>query len=164
MFYKSLALLVIISSSIIPLAFAQSLDFEEICSQVSDETPIIVTTDMENYDRGNTINVYGCLAEKAQTKGINIIVYDPNGDRIASSTLVPNTDGTFSEEFITDEQFPSDGTYSVEVDAAGLYTATKTFTVPEFGTMSILVLSVGLVGAIYFLRNKFSKFQIHISR
>jgi len=157
MFYKSLALLAIISSSMISLAFAQSLDFEEICSQVSDENPIIVTTDKENYDGGNAITVYGCLAEKAHTKGINIIIYNPDGDRIASSTLVPNPDGTFSEEFITDEQFPSNGTYSVEVDAAGLYSATKTFTVPEFGVMSILVLSVGLVTGIYFMRTKFPR-------
>ncbi len=142
------------------MAFAQSLEFEKMCIQDSGDEAIFLTTDKENYDRGDTIKVSGCISQDSFTKGINIIIYDPDGERFVGSTLVPNPDRTFAEEFVIDEQFALNGTYLVEVDAAGLYILTKTFTVPEFDTMAILVLGGGLIGTIYLMRKKFSRISI----
>ena len=146
-------LLTIISLSVLPIAFAQESD--EICNLVSEENPIFVTTEKEKYDSGDIITVYGCLAENAQTKGVNVRIYDPVGERIASTTFVPSG-GFFSEEFAIDEKYAIDGTYTAEVDAAGLYQATKTFVVPEFGQMAVLVLIIGIITTMYFVRNKLS--------
>ena len=112
------------------------------CLDMLKDNPIIVHTNKENYDRGDTIEISGCLSEDAFTKGINIVVYDPEGTKIGVSTLVPNSDRTFSEEFIIDERFGLNGTYSVEVDAGGLYSSTKSFVVPEFGSVSMLILII----------------------
>jgi len=154
MLYKSLALFTIISFSMISLPSAQSLEFEIFCEQVSEDNPIFVDTDKGNYEQGDTIKIYGCLDEKAYTKGINIRILDPQGNRIAGSTFVPDIDRTFSKEFIIDESFASDGTYSVEVDSAGLYTATKTFTVPEFESIALLILA-SLIIFVVVLTRKF---------
>jgi len=117
---------------------------EPTCLETLGDTPIIVLTDKEKYDQGDIIRVSGCLSEEAFTKGINIVVYDPEGDIIGSSTFVPNPDRTFSQDFIIDEKFGLDGTYTVEVDAGGLYTSSKSFVVPEFGSIALIVLGISL--------------------
>jgi predicted secreted protein with PEFG-CTERM motif len=55
---------------------------------------------------------------------------------------VPNPDRTFSEEFIIDERFGLNGTYSVEVDSGGLYSSTKSFVVPEFGSIVMIIFGI----------------------
>jgi len=129
---------------------------EEICNEVNEDNSIVVTTDKEKYDSGDIITVSGCLAENAQTKGVNVNILNPDGQRIAGTTFVPS-EGFFSETFMIDDEYNIDGTYSVEVDAAGLFQATKTFVVPEFGTLVLLILTVGIVSSIYLTRTKFTK-------
>jgi len=114
------------------------------CLEMLGGTPVMVLTDREKYDRGDVIRVSGCLSEGAFTKGINITVYDPEGSKIGVSTLVPNPDRTFSEEFVIDDRFGLNGTYSVEADVGGLYSSTKTFVVPEFGSVAMIVLGISL--------------------
>ena len=60
---------------------------------------------------------------------------------------MPNSDRTFSENFIINEKFGLNGTYTVEVNAGGLYSTTKSFVVPEFGSIVLLILGISL-GAI----------------
>jgi len=117
-------------------------DPEPPCLEILEDNPIIVLTDKEKYDQGNIIRVSGCLSEEAFTKEINIVVYDPEGNKIGVSTLVLNPDRTFSEEFIIDERFGLNGTYSVEVDAGGLYSSTKSFVVPEFGSIAMIIFGI----------------------
>ena len=93
------------------------------------------------------------LPPNAQTKGVNLNIYNPEGERITGVTFVPSG-GFFSEEFVIDEGFAVNGTYTVEIDSAGLYQATETFVVPEFGPMVFLVLIVGLITSMIVLRNK----------
>jgi len=138
-----------------PIVSAQDIIPDEICKLVSEDNPIFVTTEKEKYDSGDIITVYGCLAENAQTKGVNIRIFDPTGERITSTTFVPSG-GFFSEEFVIDEKFVLDGTYTAEVDAAGLYQATKTFVVPEFGQMTPLILVISIISIIV-LSAKFNK-------
>jgi len=128
---------------------------EKTCLELLGENPIIVSTDKEKYDKGDTIRVSGCLSQEAFTKGTNIIVYDPEGNRIGSSTFVPNPDRTFSEDFIIDEKFGLDGTYTVEVDAGGLYSSTKSFVVPEFGSLVMIILGISLSAIL--LKTRFIK-------
>ena len=77
-------------------------------------------------------------------------------NKIGVSTTVPNSDRTFSDEFIIDEKFGLDGTYSVEVDAGGLYSSTKSFVVPEFGAITIVVMFVA-VAAVVLMSSKYTK-------
>ena len=129
---------------------------EPTCLEILSGEGVMVFTDREKYDRGDIIIVSGCLSEKAFTKGINITVYDPKGNKIGVSTMVPNSDRTFSGEFIIDEKFGLDGTYSVEVDAGGLYSSTKSFAVPEFGAIAIVVMLVA-VTAVVLMSSKYTK-------
>lgn len=136
--------------------------FGELCDSVSNENPIMVFTDKENYERSDRISVFGCLAEVALTKGINIIVYDENGNRVDSHTFVPDDDATFSTEFEIDDSFAVDGIYTVEVDAAGLYSSSKTIVVPEF-SMTLLVVMIA-TGLAVFLPFYFNKLRFPLAR
>ncbi len=129
---------------------------EPTCLEILGDDDVMVFTDKEKYDQGDTIRVSGCLSEKAFTKEINIAVYDPEGNKIGVSTLVPNSDRTFSDEFIIDEKFGLDGTYWVEVDAGGLYSSTKSFVVPEFGAIALVVMFVA-VSAVVLMSSKYTK-------
>jgi predicted secreted protein with PEFG-CTERM motif len=117
---------------------------EPTCLEILEENPILVLTDKEKYDQGDVIKVSGCLSEEAFTKGLNVVVYDPKENIIGASTFVPNPDRTFSEEFIIDERFGLNGTYTVEVDAGGIYSSTKSFVVPEFGSIVMIILGISL--------------------
>ena len=120
---------------------------ESTCLEILGNNPLIVLTDKEKYSQGEIIKISGCLSEEAYTKGLNIIVYDPEGNTIGTSTFVPNSDRTFSEDFIIDEKFGLNGTYVVEVDAGGLYSSTKSFVVPEFGPLVLIILGIS-IGAV----------------
>jgi predicted secreted protein with PEFG-CTERM motif len=100
-------------------------------------------TDKEKYNQGDIIRVYGCLSHEAFTD-LNIVVYDPDGNSIGVSTLVPNHDKTFSEEFIINEKFGLNGTYTVEVNSGEIYSSTKSFIVPEFGSIVMIILGISL--------------------
>jgi len=115
---------------------------EQTCLEILGNNPVLVLTDKEKYSQGDIINVFGCLSKEAFTKGINIRVYDPEGNIIGTSSLVPNSDRTFSEEFIINEKFGLNGTYIAEVDAGGLYSSTKSFVVPEFGSIAIIIFGI----------------------
>lgn len=128
---------------------------EPTCLETLGNNQVLVLTDKENYEQGDKIRVSGCLSEAAFTKGINIVVYDPKGNKIGTSTSVPNSDRTFSEDFIIDERFGLNGTYSVEVDAGGLYSSTKSFVVPEFGSIVMMIFGISL-GAIL-IKTRFLK-------
>jgi len=128
----------------------------EKCASPFEDNPIYIKTDKENYKRGEVIQVFACLEDKAATKGVNINVYDLQGKKISSKTMVPNLDNTVSAEFLIDEKFATNSTYTIEVDSAGLYSNTKTVVVPEFGVVSILVLGSSIGGIILLLRSRFS--------
>ena len=117
--------------------------FGQLCGSISDENPILIFTDKENYQRGDKISVFGCLANIAFTKGINIVIYDEDGKLVASDTFSPDVDRTFSSEFKINDSFIVDGKYTVEVDAAGLYQTNKTIVVPEFGPLIMGTLALG---------------------
>jgi len=117
---------------------------ESTCLEILGNNPVMVLTDKEKYSQGEIIKISGCLSEEAYTKGLNITVYDPKGNIIGTSTFVPNLDRTFSEDFIIDEKFGLNGTYVVEVDAGGLYSSTKSFVVPEFGSIAMIILGISM--------------------
>ena len=123
------------------LEFLIKYDSEPVCLKMLGDEGIIVFTDKENYDLGDTIKISGCLSREAFTKGVNIAVFDPEGTKIGVSTIVPDTDRTFSDEFIIDERFGLNGTYFVQADAGGLYSSSKSFVVPEFGVATIVMLA-----------------------
>ena len=105
------------------------------CSMVSDSNPIHVTTDMNHYDVSGVLRVEGCLGD-IEYSNVNITIYDPQGNNVIERSIPVNQDGIFTAEFVLDgETFSTDGAYTVESSAGGLYHSTKTFTVPEFSTL-----------------------------
>lgn len=130
---------------------------EPSCLEILGDNQIMVLTDKEKYDQGDIIRISGCLSEEAFTK-LNIVVYDPIGNSIGISTLMPNQDRTFSEEFIIDDKFGLNGTYTVEIDAGGLYSSTKSFDVPEFGSIALIILGISF-GAILIKTRLFKPFN-----
>lgn len=138
------------------LEFFIQPDSEPTCLDMLGDDEIIVFTDKEKYDQGDVIKISGCLSGIAFTKGVNIAVYDPEGNKIGVSTLVPSSDRTFSEEFIIDEKFGLEGTYFVEANAGGLYSSTKSFVVPEFDTIAMVVMFVA-VAAVVLMSSKYNK-------
>jgi predicted secreted protein with PEFG-CTERM motif len=137
------------------LEFFIQPEAEPSCLEILGDDEVMVFTDKEKYDQVDIISISGCLSEKAFTKEINIAVYDPEGNKIGISTIVPDSDRTFSDEFVIDEKFGLDGTYSVEVDAGGLYSSTKSFVVPEFGAIAMIILAISLSAIL--IKTRFSK-------
>lgn len=127
------------------------------CLEILGDNPIIVLTDKEKYDQGDIIHVSGCLSE-ATSETINIIVYDPDGNKIGTSTLTPNSDRTFAEDFVIDKRFGLNGTYSLEADAGGLFTSTKSFVVPEFGSFAMMIFAISFI---FILFNKTAIRKFH---
>ncbi|MGD8707142.1 MAG: hypothetical protein PVI88_00480 [Nitrosopumilaceae archaeon] len=113
---------------------------EPTCLEKLGSDDVIVFTDRENYSTGDTIRISGCLSEKAFSKQINVSVYDPEGNKIGVSSIMPRSDRTYSENFVIDERFGMDGTYFAEVDAGGMYSSSKSFVVPEFGAIAVVML------------------------
>ncbi len=60
---------------------------------------------------------------------------------------MPKSDRMFSEDYIIDEKFGLEGTYYVEADSGGLYSSSKSFVVPEFGGVVIIMLA-GIVSVV----------------
>ena len=125
------------------------------CFEMLGNEPIIVFTDKTKYDKGDTIRISGCFSRIAENKEMTVTVYDPNGDKIGTSTINPNPDRTFSENFVINDRFGVDGTYSLEVNAGGLYYSTKSFVVPEFGSVAMVILAASF--AVILLNKKIAK-------
>ena len=118
------------------------------CLEKLGNDDIAVFTDKENYEEGDTIRISGCLSDRAFAKTINVAVYDPEGKKIGVSSIMPRSDRTYSDNFVIDEKFGLDGTYSVEVDAGGLYSSSKSFVVPEFGGIAMIVMLAGIASVV----------------
>jgi len=112
------------------------------CFEMLGNNPIFVQTDKQKYDQDDVLRVNGCLSRDAATKEIHVTVYDPEGKKIGTSSLRPNSDRTFSENFVIDDRFGEDGIYSLEIDAGGVYYSTKSFVVPEFGSITIIIFAI----------------------
>ena len=114
--------------------------------------PIFVATDKKNYDRDDVLNIDVCLTTETYTKGVNLIFYDADGERVNSITFPPPSQ-VFNIQYLFDEKFETNGTYTVEIDAAGIHAASTNFVVPEFGVFVIAVLATSII-SIIFLVNK----------
>ena len=98
----------------------------KMCDKISPETPIQIQTNKENYERGETIQVFACLGPEAQIKGVGITIYDEIRNQFAIDYPFPNEDGTIESQFEIQDDFEAYGVYTVEVDASGVYTTNKT--------------------------------------
>lgn len=117
---------------------------EGLCRMVSEERPIFVTTNLDDYSVGDMLIAKGCV-DAGRFDNISVGIWDPEGKAVATKTVIPDQGGIFAEEFVLDrEMFLVNGTYSVIAQADGQYYSTKTVTVPEFG-VAVLVLGAGLV-------------------
>lgn len=119
---------------------------DSLCSRVSEDDPIFVTTSLDSYSVGDVLVAEGCVGDFARFGQISVVIQDPEGRIIAGEAVFPDDDGTFAREFVLDEgAFPVNGTYSIIAEADGQYYSTKTVTVPEFGMIVPWVLGAGLL-------------------
>ena len=128
-----------------------SSDFINECKNELQENFILAKTDQNHYDRGETILIRGCVKDISHSKGLNIQIMDPDGNIVKSNSLVPNLDGSFSMDYLTDEEFGLDGEYSVMAEF-GDYKTGQTFTVPEFGIFGMIVLAAGTSLSVFFFK------------
>ena len=135
--------------------FIQS-DTQPTCLDILGNDDIIVFTDKENYGKGDVITISGCLSPNAFTKTLNVSIYDPQGKKIGISSITPDSDRTFSDGFVIDENFGQEGTYTVEVNSGGLYSSSKSFVVPEFGAIAAAVMLVA-VASVVLISSKYTK-------
>ena len=129
------------------------------CKGEINDDLLFIKTDKDNYERGDDIIVSGCVPN-LYSKGLNIEILDPQGQLFEARSLVPELDGTFSVTIPIDEEFGEDGTYTAQA-VYGDYTVSKTFVVPEFGSLALIVLAISIVSVIIFFKKstliKFSK-------
>jgi len=109
------------------ISFAYAENYSEICQNVSDENPIVVATNNQYYEMGDSGIVYGCASDEAHFKGINIHIGTID-EVIVGGAVVPDADGFFSKEFVIDDKFES-GFLSVDVDANQEFFAYSNFVV-----------------------------------
>ena len=114
-----------------------------LCVNVSKENPIHIKVETEDTENSTGVKVEGCVSEIAHFKGINIKVFDPNGEFVTGGAVVPESDGSFVRIF--EQEFLVNGTYSVIADANNEFFATETFVVPEFGAIVMIVLATSIV-------------------
>ena len=114
------------------------------CKEKLEDNLVYVTTDKEHYDAGDSIVITGCISDTTNSQALNLQIFDPENKIVNTSTIMPEANGLFHTEYIIDEKFGVDGRYSVTVEH-GNYSSTKTFTVPEFGSLAMVILLVSIV-------------------
>ena len=88
------------------------------------------------------------------TKDTVVLYYDENGEKVYDFyPLTPHTKFTITQ-YLADDIFSKNGTYTVEIDAHSEGNTSKSFVVPEFETISILILIIG-ISVMIFLMKKF---------
>lgn len=116
----------------------------------SEVQPLYMETNKDHYSSGETVIVEGCTSLNLEEGDVTVDVLDPNGKVYQNILVTPNIDGTFSSSFIIDNKPVMDEHYTVKANY-GKYTTIKTFTVPEFPIVT-LVLLAAIIPAILFSR------------
>ena len=116
--------------------------FDDSCSQVSNNIPIFITTDKDNYESGEIAQITGFVEEWAFRESISVNILNTHEEKVQSISLIPSSDGSFSQEISIDEFFDVNGTYIIQVETDDYYTAQKPIVVPEFGWLVLMVLTL----------------------
>lgn len=121
------------------VSFAYAENYSEICQNVSDENPIVVATNNQYYETGDSGIVYGCVSDVAHFKGVNIHIGTID-EVIVGGAVVPDENGFFSKEFVLDascDDLPCGAFWSVDVDANQEFFAYSNFIVNGPGLESM---------------------------
>ncbi len=113
--------------SLIPLTFAQ-MDRDTICEGLTDENPILVSTDKQQYgDTDNKIIISICMDPETYHKHIEMIIYDSHNsevERMFDPGFIPGESLESEPYYFVQEMsldsFEKDNQYYVTVHASGL--------------------------------------------
>ena len=113
--------------SLIPLAFAQ-MDRDTICEELTDENPILVSTDKQQYgDPDDKIIISICMDPETYHKHIEMIIYDSNDSEVESMFdpgFIPGESLESEPYYFTQEisldSFEKNDQYNITVHASGL--------------------------------------------
>jgi len=120
----------IVFFSLIPVSFAQMDNFA-ICDELSNENPIIVTTDKQSYDNNDDKMIVSlCMMPDVYHKHIEMAIYDSHGTEVYQiyDPGIPREE-SFEEElyfFVQEVQldsFEKDEHYIIQVHASGMFGA-----------------------------------------
>lgn len=132
-------------SPIMPAA-GSGMDDTGICGMLSENNPIHITTNLDDYDAGDTMLAEGCVHHTMQSAEISLVIEGPAGDIMADVPVIPGQDGTFAAELALEKSvFVQNGTYTVMAVSDGQYYSAKTITIPEFGAVLPMLLVAGLM-------------------
>ena len=141
--------IVILSASIMPVAFAE----KTIAMELFDS----------EYNTSNNLLVIGTVDTKKTSTPVVLTVYDPNGVTVYKPSVSLDENGKF--KWLLKPTLPSfqQGMYTVEashadvetstvttfyIEETGMMESTTTQEVPEFGALTMIVLSVSIIGII----------------
>lgn len=127
------------------------------------EQPLIITADAVEGDTVITIIGRSIITDQS----VSITVNSPNGNLVTVSQVVPDPDGEFSAEIKTGGPlWKEDGLYTVtafqgrssELEHSVTVGIQDGVVIPEFGTITVLVLSVSIISIIVLTRTRASMF------
>lgn len=91
-----------------------STSFEIIQIDENTQSTISASTDKASYQKGDDVIFSGKVINYEFGKVISYVLDDPNGYHISTSqSLLPNSDGTFSHNFGSDDLFRLNGDYEI---------------------------------------------------
>lgn len=83
-------------------------------------------------------------------------------EKLIDAKLIPEVDGSFYTKFLVDDKFSKNGTYATEI-IYGDQKKSTSFVVPEFNSITVLILLISVITALIIPRMKSGFFQnIHI--
>lgn len=115
------------------------------CKEKLGDNLVYITTDKEHYDTGDSIIITGCASDATNFQDLNLQIIDSENNIVKTSAIIPEANSSFHMEYIIDDKFGVEGKYSA-IAEIGSYSSTKTFTVPEFGSLAMVMLLVSITG------------------
>jgi|GEM_PF-2556305 len=113
--------------------------------------PVYIATDKNNYSGRENVSISGCTNLALDDSQISVELLNPEGQTYLQSPVYPNRDGSFAASFFVGGEQIINGTYTATATYAG-ETTTSTFVVPEFPVNLMIIVAVGLTGAVVVLR------------
>jgi len=127
---------------------SSDINVKNTCHEKLKQTSIYVTVDKEHYNAGDTIVITGCIDNALSlSDDLNLQILNRDNQAIKVDLITLDTDGSFYAKYTIDDKFELDGKYFAIVESGG-YSLTKTFTVPEFGILTVLILVIGFMSII----------------
>jgi hypothetical protein len=167
-------------SIIFVLIVSLVIGFAPVFGQTSNpSSSITIMTDKPSYSDGDQMTLSGTVTSQLNVP-ISIIIKDPSKNPVEIAQVSVNPDNTYSTQITTGGRlWTATGTYEVDVTYGSAANTAKTAfeftskttgipsnmtstgnqTVPEFGPMAFIILSISMMSLVFYMRTR-PKFRI----